>query len=502
VNGALEVLWHGLRDALLMAWEVWWALVLGFAISAIVQAWVPRARVQRALAGSGPRPVTVATGLGAASSSCSYAAVAIARSLFEKGASAATALAFQFASTNLVWELGLVLWVLLGWQFTLAEYLGGIVMIALMAVLLRAFVPARVEADAREHVRALAAGNSPASGVGNERVEGGIVRAGELRTEVVGAGPPTPLAPVGAPGHCDHLESWSEDPDGRHGAPDRDVEGHGEGADTGRRAGGSGDGASHDEGTDMGRRAGGRGDVEGHGEGADTGRRAGGSGDGAGHGDHARVDSPGGGRDPRGVYGRLRSRAAWSEVARTFRMDWRMLYREITIGFLLAGFIAQLGNGFFEGLFIHDAPAPLPAIESAIVGPLIAMLSFVCSVGNVPLAAVLWSGGIGFSGVLAFLFADLLVLPIIAIYRKYYGTAYTLRTVALMYCAIVLAALALAALSGALGLVPTGPRPSRADVFGTVGLDYKFFLNALAAVTFVVLYRLGTRPDRGVPAGV
>src|SRR5258705_720998 len=127
-----------------MAWEVWWALVFGFAISAIVQAWVPRERIETALSGSGPRPVALATGLGAASSSCSYAAIAIAKSLFEKGASAASALAFQFASTNLVWELGLVLWVLIGWQFTLAEYLGGIVMIVLMALLLRLFVPARL----------------------------------------------------------------------------------------------------------------------------------------------------------------------------------------------------------------------------------------------------------------------------------------------------------------------------------------------------------------------
>src|SRR6059036_4251020 len=148
---ALDVLWHGLRDAFLMAWEVWWALVLGFAISAIVQAWVPRERIQSTLAGRAARPVAIATGLGAASSSCSYAAIAIAKSLFQKGASAASALTFQFASTNLVWELGLVLWVLLGWQFTLAEYLGGIVMIVLMAVLLRAFVSPRLEAQARRH---------------------------------------------------------------------------------------------------------------------------------------------------------------------------------------------------------------------------------------------------------------------------------------------------------------------------------------------------------------
>src|SRR6202161_1392521 len=123
----LDVIWHGLRDSLLMAWEVWWALVLGFAISAVVQAWVPRRRIERLLGGTGPRPVGWATALGAASSSCSYAAVSIAKALFQNGASGVSALAFQFASTNLVWELGLVLWVLIGWQFTLAEYVGGLV---------------------------------------------------------------------------------------------------------------------------------------------------------------------------------------------------------------------------------------------------------------------------------------------------------------------------------------------------------------------------------------
>src|SRR6059036_1403536 len=156
---ALTVIGNGLKDAFLMAYEVWWALVLGFAISAIVQAWVPRERIEGALSGSGPRPVAWATGLGAASSSCSYAAIAIAKSLFQKGASAVSALAFQFASTNLVWELGLVLWVLIGWQFTLAEYVGGVVMIALMAALLRLFVSPRLEQRAREHARKAQAGH-------------------------------------------------------------------------------------------------------------------------------------------------------------------------------------------------------------------------------------------------------------------------------------------------------------------------------------------------------
>src|SRR5439155_8494160 len=145
----LEVIWHGLKDSFLMAWEVWWALVLGFAISAIVQAWVPRERIERALSGSSAKPVGLATGLGAASSSCSYAAIAIAKSLFSKGASATSALAFQFASTNLVWELGLVLWILIGWQFTLAEFVGGLVLIALMAGLFRFFVSPRLEERAR-----------------------------------------------------------------------------------------------------------------------------------------------------------------------------------------------------------------------------------------------------------------------------------------------------------------------------------------------------------------
>src|SRR6266699_4785127 len=149
MTDVLEVIWHGLRDSFLMAWEVWWALVLGFAISGIVQAWVPRARIERAMSGSGPKPVALATGLGAASSSCSYAAIAIAKSLFQKGASAASALAFQFASTNLVWELGLVLWVLIGWQFTLAEFVGGVVLIILMSALLRLFISPRHEAQAR-----------------------------------------------------------------------------------------------------------------------------------------------------------------------------------------------------------------------------------------------------------------------------------------------------------------------------------------------------------------
>ena len=352
----------GLWNAVLMAWEVWWALVLGFAISAIVQAWVPRERVESALAGDGVGPVARATGLGAASSSCSYAAIAIAKSLFQKGASAASALAFQFASTNLVWELGLVLWILLGWQFTLAEYLGGLVMIALMWLLLRAFVSPRSEAVAREHALGADAGHQHHA-------------AGEQL-------------------------SWRE---------------------------------------------------------------------------------------------RLTSARAWSDVAHNFRGDWQMLYKEIGLGFLIAGFVAQLGDGFFNGLFIQDGPPVLRAIENVLVGPLIAVLSFVCSVGNVPLAAVLWSGGISFAGVLAFLFADLIVLPIVLIYRKYYGTAFTARISALMLVTMMVAALVVAGLFSVLGLVPTGPRPSRDDVFGTLAVNYKLVLNVLGLAIFAALFWLTAR---------
>src|SRR6476661_4490949 len=169
MSNIVDKIAEGIEQSFLMAYEVWWALVLGFAISAVVQAWVPRERIEANLSGHGFGPVAKATGLGAASSSCSYAAIAIAKSLFQKGASAVTALSFQFASTNLVWELGLVLWVLMGWQFALAEYVGGILMIALMAALLRFFVSPRLEEQARLHAQEAQAGHEHES-AGGERL--------------------------------------------------------------------------------------------------------------------------------------------------------------------------------------------------------------------------------------------------------------------------------------------------------------------------------------------
>jgi YHS domain-containing protein len=189
---------------------------------------------------------------------------------------------------------------------------------------------------------------------------------------------------------------------------------------------------------------------------------------------------------------RLTSVAAWSDVAHNFRADWSMVWKEIALGFVLAGFIGLLGNDFFNGLFIEHAPAGLRLAENVVVGPIIAVLSFVCSIGNVPLAAVLWSGGISFAGVVAFLFADLIVIPIVLIYRKYYGGAFTARVVALMFVSIILAALAVDALFSGLGLIPH-VRPARADIFSSVKLDYKFVLNVFATALFAVLFALTMR---------
>jgi uncharacterized protein len=361
VSDVLAKLGDGISNAFLMAYEVWWALVLGFAISAIVQAWVPRRKIEATLAGQGLRPVGRATVLGAASSSCSYAAIAIAKSLFQKGASAASALAFQFASTNLVWELGLVIWILMGWQFTLAEFIGGLLLIAIMTAALRLLVSPRLEERARIHAQQAEVGHQHQS---------------------------------------------------------------------------AGDGMSLRE--------------------------------------------------------RLGSVSAWSDVAHNFRGDWQMLWKEITAGFLLAGFIGLLGDDFFNSLFIEDAPGALRTFENVIAGPIIAVLSFVCSVGNVPLAAVLWSGGISFAGVIAFIFADLIVLPIIAIYVKYYGWEFAIRITALMFVTIVLAALVVDGLFSAVGLIPS-TRPSRAEIFSSIQLDYKLVLNALGLIVFAALFYLTMR---------
>jgi uncharacterized protein len=359
----LETIGEGLWMAFQMAWEVGWALVLGFLLSGVVQAWIPRSRMQEALGGRDLRAVARATAFGAASSSCSYAAVAIAKSIFQKGGSLATAMAFQFASTNLVFEIGIVMWIFLGWQFTLAEFLGGLLLIVLMWAGLRAFVSRQLEEEGREHAEAAQAGHQHAMAASE-----GL--------------------------------SWRE---------------------------------------------------------------------------------------------RLTSQTAWSDVAHNFRGDWQMLWKEISAGFVIAGFVALLPAGFFNGLFLTDAPDGVQFAWNVVVGPLVALLSFVCSVGNVPLAAVLWAGGISFAGVIAFIYADLIVIPILLIYGRVYGWRLTRRLVAVMFATMVLAALAVDAVFGAAGLVPS-ERPDIESVAARgIEWNYTTFLNMLFAVVAVALLWLTLR---------
>jgi len=359
----ISAIGDGLWNAFQMAWEVGWALVLGFALSGVVQAWIPRSRMEQALGGRDLRTAALSTGLGAASSSCSYAAVAIAKSMFQKGASLASAMVFQFASTNLVFEIGIVMWIFLGWEFTLAEFLGGLILIVLMWAGIRLFVARRLEEQAREH-------------------------ALEAQT-----------------GHEHHMAgsaglTWRE---------------------------------------------------------------------------------------------RLTSAQAWSDVAHNFRGDIEMLWKEITAGFLIAGFVALLPMSFFNGLFLTDAPAWIRIPENVVVGPLVAILSFVCSVGNVPLAAVLWAGGISFSGVIAFIYADLLIVPLLLVYRKYYGGSMAALISGVMFASIVLAALAVSAIFGVAGLIPS-ERPD-VDSITARGIEWNYttFLNILFFGVALMLWGLTLR---------
>jgi uncharacterized protein len=357
----------GLWNAFQMAWEVGWALVLGFALSGVVQAWIPRSRMESALGGRDLRTAGLATGLGAASSSCSYAAVAIAKSMFQKGASLATAMAFQFASTNLVFEIGIVMWIFLGWEFTLAEFVGGLFLIVFMWAGIRYVVTRRLEEEARQHA---------------------------LHAQT---------------GHEHHMAgskglSWRE---------------------------------------------------------------------------------------------RLTSLRAWSDVAHNFRGDVEMLWKEIAAGFLIAGFVALLPMDFFNALFLTDAPAWIRIPENVVVGPLVAILSFVCSVGNVPLAAVLWAGGISFSGVIAFIYADLLIVPILLVYRKYYGDRMAVLISGIMFGSIVLAALLVSAIFGVAGLIPSDRPDVESITERGIAWNYTTVLNivffTLAAALWALTVRRGAR---------
>ncbi|MDP9384083.1 MAG: permease [Actinomycetota bacterium] len=372
MTDVLETIAEGLWFTFQMAWEVWWALILGFLLSGIVQAWVTSGQMERLLGGRGFTTTLKATGLGAASSSCSYAAIAIAKSTFQKGAGLSPALAFMFASTNLVFEIGIVLWIFLGPAFTAAEFAGGFLLIGLMWLAVRAFVSRDEEEKVREHARQADTGHQHTIASGQR--------------------------------------SWKA---------------------------------------------------------------------------------------------KLTSAEAWSDVAHNFRGDWQMLWKEITAGFLIAGFVGLLPRSVFEAAFLQDAPAAIKTVENVLVGPLIAVLSFVCSVGNIPLAAILWAGGISFAGVIAFIFADLITLPILLIYRKYYGTRFALKLAAIMLGVMVLAALAVDLLFSGLGLVP-GTRPSIESITERgISWNYTTFLNILftavgAALLFLTVRRGFTDPVCGM----
>src|SRR3989475_10240860 len=326
--GVINAIWEALQMAFFMFWEVLWPLALGFLISAIVQSLVSREAVVRVLGRDDLRGVTFATVLGAASSSCSYAAVAVGRGLFRKGATFANAILFEFASTNLVFELGLVILVLLGWQFLAAEFAGGLVMIAILAVIFKYTLRARLVETARA------------------QAEKGLR--------------------------------------GR-------MEGHGE------------MGMSVTEGPFL-----------------------------------ARLFSP------RGL----------TAVSHYFYMDVASVAQDLVLGFLIAGALAAwVPNGFWQALFISRDPT-LGAIWGPIIGPVISLLSFVCSVGNVPLAAVLWNGGISFGGVNSFIFADLIIIPILDIYRKYYGARMSLYLLITSYVAMVLAGFVIGEVFQLFGLAP------------------------------------------------
>jgi uncharacterized protein len=360
--------WHGLDEAFFMFWETLWALVLGFALSGAVQAFVSRREMQRALGDARPRTLAKSSFFGMISSSCSYASTALAKSLFARGADFTASLVFMIASTNLVVELGIVLWLLIGWQFALAEFVGGALMIALLGVVAPRVFPAAWVADARRRVAADAASGA----------------------------------------------------DGEH---------------------------QHD-----------------HGGAAD---------------EEADLAAEPFGR-------RIRSRRGWGNASGYTISDLTMLRKELVIGFVVAGYLAALvptdvwrsifltGHGFWSSL------------ENVAIGPFLAIISFVCSVGNVPLAAALWQGGLSFGGVVAFVFADLITLPLLSIYRKYYGTGIAVRILVTFWTTMTLAGLAVEYLFRGIGI--TEPARPRTVVRTGFEWNYTTVLNILAVAGFALIY--------------
>jgi len=355
IDAVIEALWM----AFLMAWEILWPLILGFALSAVVQAVVSHKEMSRLLPDDRPRSIATALALGAASSSCSYAAVALARSLFRKGANFTAAMAFEMASTNLVAELSIILIVFMGWRFMAAEAVGAVVMVVILVMLFRAFLSPGLLAEARE------------------QAERGI--AGRME------------------GHADMDMSVTEGP----------------------------------------------------------------------------------------LWQRITSPRGLTAISHYFVMDWASVWLDIAGGLLIAGALAAwVPNSFWQGLFLFDHPV-LATIWGPLVGPLVAMISFVCSVGNIPLAAVLWNGGISFGGVIAFIFADLIILPILNIYRKYYGMRMMAFLLVTFYVAMAGAALVVEAVFAVLGLIPQ-QRTARV-VEASITWNYTTWLNIVFLVVAALL---------------
>ena len=368
---ALDAIGHALALAGTMTWQITWSLILGFTLAAVVQALVRRETITRLLGDDRPRTLARAAALGAASSSCSYAAVALARALFRKGASFTAAMAFEIASTNLVIELGIILALLISWQFTLAEFIGGPIMIVAVAVAFRLFVRGRLIQAAREQADKRLAGSME----GHAAMDMSIAAEGPLRR-------------------------------------------------------------------------------------------------------------------------RLLSREGATSVSHIFVMEWAAVIRDIVIGLLLTGAVgAWVPNSFWRHLFLTGHPLAA-RLWGPVIGPVISLLSFVCSIGNVPLAGVLWNGGISFGGVTAFIFADLIIIPILIIYRKYYGTRMMLTILGTFYAAMVLAGYATEFLFGGLGLIPA-TRAAKVTATG-ISWNYTTVLNIvfllLAAALLVRFFRSGGWP--------
>jgi uncharacterized membrane protein YraQ (UPF0718 family) len=364
VMRVLDALGHALAVAGSMTWQVTWSLILGFTLSGIVQAVIRRQAVTRLLGDDRPKTLALATGLGAASSSCSYAAVALARALFRQGASFTAAMVFEIASTNLVIELGIILALLISWQFTLAEFIGGPVMIVLTAVAFRLFIRSRLIDAARQQADRGLAGS----------MEG-------------------------------------------HAAMDMSI-----------TSGGS-------------------------------------------------------------PWRRLISRDGYTSVSHIFVMEWAAVIRDVVLGLLIAGAIgAWVPDTFWRHLFLTGNPLAA-RLWGPLIGPVISVLSFVCSIGNVPLAAVLWNGGISFGGVVAFIFADLIIIPILIIYRTYYGTKMMLALLGIFYATMVAGGYIVEFAFGGLGLIPA-TRAARVAATG-ITWNYTTILNIiflLVAATLVARF--------------